>query len=119
MITRRQMLATAAAGTAGLMLRPSWTYRSRWLRSLASLDLIVAESWPYSIPACIAYSKFQAEPIRNMMHKGMTELTGAGNWAEAWRVFVEPGDVVGIKVNPVGQPHVIRAPRSSIRSWMD
>ena len=42
-----------------------------------------------------------------MMHKGMTELTGAGNWAEAWRLFVEPGDVVGIKVNPVGQPHVI------------
>jgi uncharacterized protein (DUF362 family) len=34
-------------------------------------------------------------------------LTGARQWAEAWQVFFEPGDVVGIKVNPVGQPDVI------------
>ena len=38
-----------------------------------------------------------------MMRKGMTDLTGAGGWADAWRLLVEPGDVVGIKVNPVGQ----------------
>jgi uncharacterized protein (DUF362 family) len=37
----------------------------------------------------------------------MLELTHAGNWADAWRVFVQPGDVVGVKLNPVGQPHVI------------
>jgi uncharacterized protein (DUF362 family) len=50
---------------------------------------------------------YQAEPIRAMMRRGMTALTGAKDWAEAWRVFFEPGDVVGIKVNPVGAPHVI------------
>ncbi len=50
---------------------------------------------------------YQAEPIRAMMRRGMTALTGAEDWAEAWRVFFEPGDVVGIKVNPVGAPHVI------------
>ena len=44
-----------------------------------------------------------------MMRRGMEELTGGG-WVEAWRQFVQPGDVVGIKVNPVGQPHVISAP---------
>jgi uncharacterized protein (DUF362 family) len=49
----------------------------------------------------------QAEPIRAMMRRGMTALTGSEDWTEAWRVFFEPGDVVGIKVNPVGAPHVM------------
>ncbi len=58
-------------------------------------------------PGCIVAGAFQAEPIRAMMHQGMAALTGSEDWAEAWRVFFEPGDVVGIKVNPVGAPHVI------------
>ena len=35
------------------------------------------------------------------------ELTGAPDWVEAWRQFVQPGDVVGLKLNPVGAPHII------------
>lgn len=61
-------------------------------------------------PASIVSGKYQAEPVRQMIQKGMLELTGAGAPAEAWRGFFEPGDVVGIKVNPVGQPHVISSP---------
>ena len=61
-------------------------------------------------PGCILSGRYQAEPVRQMMRKGMAELTGADGWADAWRVFAQPGDVVGIKVNPVGQPHVISAP---------
>ena len=34
----------------------------------------------------------------------MKELTGADDAVEAWRTFFEPGDVVGIKMNPVGHP---------------
>jgi uncharacterized protein (DUF362 family) len=60
-------------------------------------------------PEAIIDGRYQAEPVRLMMRRGMTDLTGAGHWAEAWRVFVEPGDVVGIKVNPVGHPHVVSA----------
>ena len=48
--------------------------------------------------------KYQAEPIRAMMQKGMCQLTGADTWQEAWRQFFEPGDVVGIKTNPSGYP---------------
>jgi hypothetical protein len=55
---------------------------------------------------CILNGKFQAKPIGDMLDRGMCELTGAPNPAEAWRQFFEPADVVGIKVNPVGQPHV-------------
>ena len=60
-------------------------------------------------PGSIIDGRYQAEPVRQMMRKGMAELTGADGWADAWRLFVEPGDMVGIKVNPVGQPHVISA----------
>jgi len=60
-------------------------------------------------PGCIIQGRYQADPVQQMMRKGMTDLTGASGWVDAWRMFVEPGDVVGIKVNPVGQPHVISA----------
>src|SRR5581483_2386655 len=43
------------------------------------------------------------EAVPAMMARGMCELTGAGHPVEAWRRFFEPGDVVGIKVNPVGR----------------
>lgn len=61
-------------------------------------------------PASIVSGKYQREPVRQMIRRGMMELTGAPSWAEAWRVFFQPGDVVGIKVNPVGQPYIISAP---------
>jgi uncharacterized protein (DUF362 family) len=58
-------------------------------------------------PTSIKDGVYQPDTIQSMMRRGMSELTGAAGWAEAWRQFVEPGDVVGIKVNPVGMPHVI------------
>jgi uncharacterized protein (DUF362 family) len=48
------------------------------------------------------------EPIAaTMVERGMRELVGSPNAVEAWRRFFNPGDVVGIKVNPVGAPHAI------------
>lgn len=61
-------------------------------------------------PASIVSGVYQREPVRDMMRRGMMELTGAPSWEEAWRFFFEPGDTVGIKVNPVGQPFIISAP---------
>ncbi|MGH9627123.1 MAG: DUF362 domain-containing protein, partial [Bryobacteraceae bacterium] len=58
-------------------------------------------------PNSIVSWKVQAEPIRQMIHKGMMDLTGAPDVQSAWRQFFQKGDVVGIKVNPVGMPHVI------------
>ena len=58
-------------------------------------------------PAVLESGQYQAEGVRQMMRLGMKELVGADDWVGAWRGFFEPGDVVGIKVNPVGQPHVI------------
>ena len=42
--------------------------------------------------------------IHAAVARGMTELTGATDAVEAWRSFFEPGDVVGVKMNPVGRP---------------
>jgi len=58
-------------------------------------------------PGSLRNEQFQAEPIQALMRKGMVELTGAPDWVAAWRLFFEPGDVVGIKLNPVGKPDVI------------
>jgi hypothetical protein len=58
-------------------------------------------------PGCIVSGKYQLEPVREMLRRGMMELTGAPSATEAWRMFFEKGDVVGIKVNPVGQPYII------------
>ena len=63
-----------------------------------------------SHPACLAHGKFQAAPIAQIFRTGMLELTGAPDLTSAWRLFFERGDVVGIKVNPVGGPLVISCP---------
>src|SRR5258707_6517861 len=45
-----------------------------------------------------------------MNRKGMAEVTATDGGPDAWRQFFGAGDVVGIKVNPVGKPHVISSP---------
>ncbi|HJZ89607.1 MAG TPA: DUF362 domain-containing protein [Gemmataceae bacterium] len=42
--------------------------------------------------------------VRRMLDRGMCEFTGADHPTEAWRTFFAPGEVIGIKVNPVGKP---------------
>src|SRR5256885_2077420 len=42
--------------------------------------------------------------IKQTVERGMIELTGADAAVQAWRSFFEPGDVVGIKMNPAGNP---------------
>ncbi|MFO0953126.1 MAG: DUF362 domain-containing protein [Isosphaeraceae bacterium] len=44
------------------------------------------------------------DAIKATLARGMKELTGADDDVSAWRSFFEPGDVVGIKMNPVGNP---------------
>jgi uncharacterized protein (DUF362 family) len=61
-------------------------------------------------PGSVVNRKYQREVVRGMLTKGMMELTGAKSAQEAWRYFFQPGDVVGLKLNPVGQPHVMSAP---------
>lgn len=58
-------------------------------------------------PASVIDGEPLIDHVRTMMNRGMTALTGVDEAVEAWRSMFEPGDVVGIKVNPVGMPHAI------------
>jgi len=49
------------------------------------------------------------EVVREMMARGMCALTGKKTPLEAWRQFVKPSDVVGIKVNCGGHPWCVSA----------
>ena len=96
MLTRREVVALAAqvaAHAAPSKLGMPGLFRGR----------VVAVHHP----ASIVNGVFGGGSIKEMLTKGMTQLTGADDARAAWKLFVEPGDVVGIKVNPVGAPHVI------------
>jgi len=48
---------------------------------------------------------FNAEVIDRMIAEGMLALTGEKSLKRAWRHFVKPGEVIGLKLNPVaGKP---------------
>ncbi len=55
-------------------------------------------------PDSIRDGAYQAKPVEAMMQKGMTELTGAPASPDAWKSLFQKGDVVAIKVSPVGGP---------------
>lgn len=108
---RREFLATAAA--APLLLSGCGT------GSVSSK----AENSKFALPGpfrgrvvsvehggSIVKGAYQAEPVKEMIARGMVGLTGASDAREAWKFFFQPGDVVGLKLNPVGRPNVISSP---------
>jgi uncharacterized protein (DUF362 family) len=54
-------------------------------------------------------SAADAGAVREMMARGICALTGDRTPLAAWRRFIEPADVVGIKVNCGGHPWVVSA----------
>ncbi len=55
-------------------------------------------------PAMVRAGVKSREAVKAALGLGMKTLTGADDATEAWRRFFEPGDVVGVKMNPVGNP---------------
>jgi len=106
-LSRRELLC-AAAGAASLRQLAFSAQTSS--RSDASP---LAMPGPYrgrvvaiEHPGSIVSGTFYREPIRQMIQRGIMELTGAPDPVAAWKVFFQPGDVVGIKLSGVGYPHV-------------
>jgi hypothetical protein len=56
-------------------------------------------------PAMIRQGAKDRRAIKASLENGLKALTGATAAVEAWKTFFEPGDVVGIKVVPNGQPY--------------
>lgn len=51
-----------------------------------------------------------AAVVKQMLSAGMKSLTGDSSDAAAWKRFISPTDVVGIKVNCSGAPRICSAP---------
>ncbi len=51
---------------------------------------------------CIADNVFNRGEIDRMVREGIVKLTGEEDPGKAWRMFVSPSDVIGLKVNPIG-----------------
>lgn len=109
-ITRRNLILGAGAAISALDLALSAQTVSNFPASKLGLPgLYKGRVIAVEHSGSIVDDKYQRAPVEAMMSRGMKELTGA-DWADSWRQFVSKDDVVGIKVNPVGQPHVISAP---------
>ena len=54
--------------------------------------------------------KIDSGIVREMMARGICSLTGEKTPEAAWKRFFEPSDIVAIKVNCGGIPHVISSP---------
>jgi uncharacterized protein (DUF362 family) len=54
-------------------------------------------------PGAIRDGQVDQAVVSAMLRGGMSELTGEKDAAACWRRLFEPGDVVGIKVNPVAR----------------
>lgn len=61
-------------------------------------------------PNAIVKNRVSQPIVASMLEQGMKELTGAHSARDAWAKFVEPNDVVGIKINPSGAPACCSSP---------
>jgi hypothetical protein len=105
--SRREWLATVTAGMTLTGLARAAQVVSPPTRSrLGMPGLFPGRVVSVSHPGSIIEGKFRADPIRRMLDEGMLELTEAEDATQAWRRFFERGDVVGIKLTPVGGPLV-------------
>jgi len=99
-------LAAAAVGSAKSIAQAARSEPKVEASKLAMPGLYRGRVCAVQNPAVLVAGQHQTEEVRRMMRRGMMELTGADGWVDAWRHFFAPGDVVGIKVNPAGQPRV-------------
>jgi len=53
---------------------------------------------------CVKENVIRYDAAYNMLAKGMLQLTGAETLSDAWKMFVDENDRIGLKVNPVAGP---------------
>ena len=61
-------------------------------------------------PQAIIRNRVSQPIVRRLLDQVMRELTGETSSRDAWATFVEPKDVVGIKINPSGAPACCSSP---------
>jgi hypothetical protein len=70
-------------------------------------------------PLSLQQDRFDAKTIAKMFETGVTQLTGK-SMKESCGLFFEKGDIIGIKVNPVGPPLINTRPElvEAVIEWL-
>ncbi|HTJ85983.1 MAG TPA: DUF362 domain-containing protein [Terriglobales bacterium] len=63
-----------------------------------------------SSPDAIVRNRVSQPLIKEMLDHGMKRLTGETSAQDAWAKFVDPKDIIGIKINPSGAPACCSSP---------
>src|SRR6201993_3330564 len=63
-----------------------------------------------SEPKAIVGNRVSQPIVRQLLERAMTELTGEKSVRDAWAKFIDPKDIVGIKINPSGAPACCSSP---------
>ncbi len=118
-LNRRTFFTLLGAGSAALALKPlkglaSGKEQAKPKPSTNIKDAAktprTAESMPGKYPGKVVLVRhsnavINDEPVEDaayaMLSKAMIDLTGQKNLKKAWRTFVNPGEKIGLKVNPV------------------
>jgi uncharacterized protein (DUF362 family) len=61
-------------------------------------------------PNAIVRNRVSQPIVRRLLDQAMKELTGERSARDSWARFIEPRDVVGIKINPSGAPACCSSP---------
>jgi uncharacterized protein (DUF362 family) len=61
-------------------------------------------------PSAIVRNRVSQPIVSQMLEHAMKELTGEKSAQAAWSKFVEPHDIVGVKINPSGAPACCSSP---------
>ncbi|MGB8064309.1 MAG: DUF362 domain-containing protein [Candidatus Sulfotelmatobacter sp.] len=61
-------------------------------------------------PKAIVGNRVMQSIVRPMLERAMIELTGEKSVRDAWAKFIDPNDIVGIKINPSGAPACCSSP---------
>jgi len=118
-LARRELLLGAAAGAtlggAGMWAASRWSLQHQSAESPIATDLQglgIPGPYPGRVievhhPEAAKGNVRNRDAVRQMVRRGVQELTGADSWIDGWRVLFKRGDRVGIKVVPVGRPDSI------------
>jgi uncharacterized protein (DUF362 family) len=109
--SRREWLRTAGAFSAAALLGEAQVSSNTPATKLSMPGLYPGRVVSVFGKDSVIDGNYQAAPIAAMIRRGMAELTGTDGGPDAWKQFVQPGEVVGIKVNP-NSPFAMSSPEA-------
>lgn len=106
-ISRRHFLTEGTMALVGssLMLKNKSSYDKGFPGIQTSQNLgAIPGPWPgkvceVSSPEVFSNNGIDQQAVKEMLAKGLKELTGKKSLIEAWSVFINSDDIVGIKIN--------------------